>query len=88
VMSDQSASGGRRFGYYDRQADIVWFPTGWSDDVVNEEKDWGIVDHDAVSDEVVGIEIWKASERLPTDLLAALPDPPAGSGDASASACD
>jgi uncharacterized protein YuzE len=64
-----------RFAYYDREADIVWIPTGSSDDAVSEETDWGLVDHDANSDAVVGIEIWAASTRLPADLLAKLPPP-------------
>lgn len=64
-----------RFAYYDREADIVWIPTGSSDDAVSEETDWGLVDHDASSDAVVGIEIWAASTRLPADLLAKLPPP-------------
>jgi uncharacterized protein YuzE len=61
--------------YYDREADIVWIPTGSSDDVVSEEMGWGLVDHDVNSDEVVGIEIWAASTRLPADLLARMPPP-------------
>jgi uncharacterized protein YuzE len=64
-----------RYAYYDREADIVWIPTGSSDDAVSEETEWGLVDHDASSDAVVGIEIWAASTRLPADLLAALPHP-------------
>ena len=49
-----------RFAYYDRDADIAWLPTGKSDDVVSEEVSWGLIDHDAASDDVVGIEIWSA----------------------------
>jgi uncharacterized protein YuzE len=64
-----------RFAYYDREADIVWIPTGASDDAVSEKTDWGLVDHDASSDTVVGIEIWAASTRLPADLLEKLPSP-------------
>jgi uncharacterized protein YuzE len=64
-----------RYAYYDREADIVWIPTGSSDDAVSEETAWGLVDHDESSDAVVGIEIWAASTRLPKDLLAKLPDP-------------
>jgi uncharacterized protein YuzE len=64
-----------RFAYYDREADIVWIPTGSSEDAVSEKTDWGLVDHDASSDAVVGIEIWAASTRLPEDLLAKLPLP-------------
>jgi uncharacterized protein YuzE len=81
-MPDQSALSDR-FAYYDRQADVVWIPTGRSDDVVNEKTDWGLLDYDADNDEVVGIEIWKASTRLPADLLEALPRPPKPPGTAS-----
>jgi uncharacterized protein YuzE len=64
-----------RFVYYDRDADIAWLPTGSSDDVVSEEVAWGLIDHDATTDEVVALEIWNASTRLPTNLLDALPAP-------------
>ncbi|HEU5254190.1 MAG TPA: hypothetical protein VFU16_12795 [Solirubrobacterales bacterium] len=64
-----------RFAYYDRDADIVWFPTGQSEDVVSEEVDWGLIDHDSHTDAVVAIEIWAASQRLPSELLATLPAP-------------
>jgi len=46
-----------RFAYYDREADIAWLPTGRSAEVVSEEKEWGLVDHDAASNDVVAIEI-------------------------------
>lgn len=73
-MSDR-LDDSERYAYYDREADIVWIPTGSSDDAVSEETGWGLVDHDADSDAVVGIEIWAASTRLPQDLLAKLPAP-------------
>lgn len=64
-----------KFAYYDRDADIVWLPTGVSSDVVSERVDWGLVDHDATTDEVVGVEVWSASKRLAPEVLAALPTP-------------
>jgi uncharacterized protein YuzE len=64
-----------RYAYYDRDADIAWLPTGESDDVVSEEMDWGLIDHDATTDEVVALEIWAASKRLPQAVLGALPAP-------------
>lgn len=64
-----------RFAYYDREADIAWVPTGEAADVVSEEVEWGLIDHDASSDEIVAIEIWSASKRLPSDLLERLPSP-------------
>lgn len=64
-----------RFAYYDREADIAWVPTGEAAEVVSEEVEWGLIDHDASSDEIVAIEIWSASKRLPPDLLERLPSP-------------
>jgi uncharacterized protein YuzE len=64
-----------RFAYYDKDADIAWLPTGSSEDVVSEEVAWGLIDHDAATDDVVAIEIWNASTRLPASLLEALPAP-------------
>jgi hypothetical protein len=64
-----------RYTYYDRGADIAWLPTGSSDDVVSEKVAWGLIDHDAATDDVVAIEIWSASTRLPGALLDALPAP-------------
>jgi uncharacterized protein YuzE len=72
-----------RFAYYDRDADIVWFPTGMSEDVVSEEVGWGLIDHDSRTDEVVAVEIWSASTRLPSELLATLPAPADASGAAA-----
>lgn len=64
------------FAYYDRDADIAWLPTGAGGDVVSEELGWGLVDHDRETDDVVGVEIWAASSRLPREVLAVLPAPP------------
>ena len=72
-----------QFAYYDRDADIAWLPTGDSDDIVSEEVEWGLLDHDAGSDEIVGIEIWSASKRLPAELLATLPTPASARGAAA-----
>lgn len=65
-MSERSA-------YYDRGSDIAWVPTGESPDVVSEEAEWGLVDHDSATGRVVAIEIWSASERLPPEVLTTLP---------------
>lgn len=72
-----------QFAYYDREADIAWFPTGDSRDVVSEELDWGLVDHDSGTDEVVGIEVWSASKRLAREVLEALPAPASAHGAAA-----
>jgi uncharacterized protein YuzE len=63
------------YAYYDRDADIAWLPTGDSERVVSEEVEWGLIDHDATTDEIVAIEIWAASKRLPQAILDALPRP-------------
>lgn len=61
--------------YYDREADIAWFPTGQSEDVVTQEVADGLRDFDRKTQELVAIEIWQASTRLPQSLLDALPEP-------------
>jgi len=63
------------YAYYDPEADIAWLPTGASDQVVSEEVEWGLIDHDAATDEIVALEIWAASKRLPRAVLDALPRP-------------
>jgi uncharacterized protein YuzE len=65
-----------RYAYYDRDADIAWLPTGYSENVLSEEVSWGLIDHDATTDEVVALEVWNASKRLPRAVLDVLP--PAG----------
>lgn len=63
------------YAYYDRDADIAWLPIGASDAVVSEEVEGGLIDHDAATDEVVAVEIWGASRKLPRAILDALPPP-------------
>jgi uncharacterized protein YuzE len=63
------------FAYYDSDADIAWFPTGESDDVVSERVPGGLRDYDRASHKLVAIEVWDASTRLPASILEALPAP-------------
>ena len=63
------------YAYYDPEADIAWLPTGKSEKVVSEEVEWGLIDHDEATDEIVALEIWAASKRLPKAVLDALPLP-------------
>jgi uncharacterized protein YuzE len=63
------------YSYYDPDADIAWLPTGASARVVSEEVEWGLIDHDATTDDIVGVEIWGASKRLPQAILDTLPRP-------------
>jgi uncharacterized protein YuzE len=61
------------FAYYDANPDIAWLPTGESDDVVSERVPDGLREYDRVTRQLVAIEVWDASTRLPRTLLAALP---------------
>jgi uncharacterized protein YuzE len=65
------------FAYYDTDADIAWFPTGESDDVVSERVPGGLREYDRTTHQLVAIEVWDASTRLPRTLLEALPTPAA-----------
>ncbi len=65
------------FAYYDREADIAWFPTGESDDVVSERVPGGLRDYDRTTRQLVAIEVWDASTRLPAGILESLPAPSA-----------
>lgn len=72
-----------RYAYYDRDADIAWFPTGESDDVVSKRVPGGLRDYDRTSHELIAIEVWSASTRLPANLLDALPTPVTAHGAAA-----
>lgn len=63
------------FAYYDTDADIAWFPTGESDDVVSERVPGGLRDYDRITHKLVAIEVWDAGTRLPASILDALPAP-------------
>ena len=67
-----------RFAYHDAEADIAWLPTGDAADVVSEEVEWGLIDHDSTTDEVAAIEVWSASRHFPAELHAVLPAPASG----------
>ena len=66
-------------GHYDRAADIAWIRLeGWDKDRVRvEQADAGLIERDRDSGRVMGLEFWNAHERLPQELLDALPSPPA-----------
>lgn len=65
------------YAHYDREVDIAWFlfeqvaPGA----LVSEEQEWGLRDFDQASGKLVGLEFWRASERLPKELLDVLPAP-------------
>lgn len=69
------------FAYYDPDADIAWLPTGESDDVVSERVPGGLHDYDRTTRQLVAIEVWAASTRLPATILEALPAPSAAAED-------
>lgn len=71
------------FAYYDRDADIAWFPTGESNDVVSERVPGGLRDYDRASHQLVAIEVWDASRRLPASILEALRVPSTAHGAAA-----
>jgi uncharacterized protein YuzE len=73
-MLDQSGNHDR-FAYYDRETDIAWLPTGPLGEITGERTAFGVVARDIETGAVVSIEIWSASERLPKELLEALPEP-------------
>jgi uncharacterized protein YuzE len=66
-------------GHYDRKSDVAWLRLdGWASDRVRvEERSWGLIEHDRDTGRIIGLEWWRASERLPAELLDALPSPPA-----------
>jgi uncharacterized protein YuzE len=81
-MATVSPDSGRRFqGHYDPRVDIAWIRFDGYDgrSVVSTEEGWGLEERDPATGEVVALELWRASERLPAELLAMLPAPaPAG----------
>lgn len=67
-------------GHYDPGADIAWLRFEGFDPstVVSEETPFELREVDARTGALVGLEYWRASERLPDDLLRMLPAPPVG----------
>jgi uncharacterized protein YuzE len=64
-------------GHYDTEADIAWVRFEGYDPstVVGEESDSGLRELDPITGEVVGLEFWQASQRLPAESLRMLPPP-------------
>lgn len=60
--------------HYDREVDIaeLSFESGTA---VSEEHDWGLIDRDPDDGHLMGFVIWEASQRLPSELVNALPAP-------------
>lgn len=64
-------------GHYDAEADIAWVRFEGYDPgtAVGEETDSGLRELDPATGEVVGLEFWQASSRLPAEFLRMLPPP-------------
>ena len=64
-------------GHYDPEADIAWvrFEDYDPSTAVAEESDAGLRELDPNSGEIVGLEFWEASRKLPADFLRMLPPP-------------
>jgi uncharacterized protein YuzE len=60
--------------HYDPDVDIalIVLETG---NAVSEEYEWGLIDRNPSDDHLMGFEIWEASNRLPPELIDALPAP-------------
>lgn len=67
-------------GHYDERADIAWLRFEGYDPatVVAEEADFGLRELAPSDGRLVGVELWRASDSLPRDLLRLLPSPPVG----------
>ncbi|MBA3422319.1 MAG: DUF2283 domain-containing protein [Thermoleophilaceae bacterium] len=65
--------------HYDRDADIAWLVLQGFDGqrAYSEPQEWGLLDRDRETGSLVAVEFWRASERLPKELLEALPEPEA-----------
>lgn len=63
--------------HYDRDVDIASLDLAGFDGrrAYGEDHEWGLILRDRETDRVVGLELWRASERLPGELLDALPGP-------------
>lgn len=63
--------------HYAREDDIAFLELAEFDGAraYGEDYDWGLIVRERETDQVIGLEIWRASERLPGELLAALPEP-------------
>lgn len=64
-------------GHYDAEADIAWVRFEGYDPsvVVAEETELGLRELDPRTGEIVGLEFWEASSKLPADFLRMLPPP-------------
>jgi len=62
---------------YDREVDIAWFrlPHFEAGSARTEQAEWGLRDVDQATGATIALEFWRASERLPAELLDVLASP-------------
>jgi uncharacterized protein YuzE len=60
--------------HYDPEVDVALIVLE-AGSAVSDEQEWGLIDRDPTDGHLMGFEIWEASNRLPADLIAALPAP-------------
>jgi uncharacterized protein YuzE len=73
-----SPESGRRFlGHYDPEVDIAWIRFEGHDGGTARavEHPWGLEERDPRSGEIVALELWNASGRLPAEFLSLFPSP-------------
>lgn len=63
--------------HYDREVDIAWLVLEGFDGqrAYGEGHPWGLIERDRETGQIVAVEFWRASERLPKELIEALPEP-------------
>ena len=60
--------------YYTTDGDIAYIGVRSRRETVrSDEQPWGLRDYDQQTGDLVGLEVWSASEVLPAELVAALP---------------
>ncbi len=59
--------------YYSPDGDLVVIHVRPSERTRTEERDWGLLDLDEETGELVAIEIWRASSVMPSEIVEALP---------------
>lgn len=61
--------------HYARESDIALLTLGSSRKSRARETPWGLLEFDSMTGELISLEFWEASQRLPAELLEALPEP-------------
>ena len=59
--------------HYSPEGDIAYLHVRTSRRVRTERLEWGLRDYDVETGELVGLEIWDASNALPREVVEALP---------------